>query len=115
MKISLVTVVLFMNVFITSGRAHESTSTTLDSSKKILQVDASCGQCQFGMKGSGCTLAVRINGKSYFVEGTNIDSYGDAHSHDGFCKAIRKAEVQGEIVGDKFKASYFKLLEEQEK
>lgn len=74
-------------------------------------VDASCGQCNFGMKTKkGCDLAVRIDGKSYFVEGTKIDKFGDAHSEDGFCSAVRKAEVSGEIVGDKFVASTFKLL-----
>lgn len=73
-------------------------------------VEASCGQCQFGMKGGGCTLAVRIDGKPYFVEGTDIHKHGDAHAADGFCSAIRRAEVTGEISGDKFKATSFKLL-----
>ena len=80
-----------------------------DPNKKTLLVDAACGECKFGMKGKSCDLAVRINGKSYFVDGTDIDSHGDAHAKDGFCNSIRKAEVQGEIVGDRFKASYFKL------
>jgi len=62
------------------------------------------------MSGSGCTLAVKIDGKPYFVEGTKIDQHGDAHAADGFCLAVRKAEVTGEIVGDKFKATSFKLL-----
>jgi hypothetical protein len=35
---------------------------------KIQIVEASCGQCQFGMKENGCDLAVRIEGKSYFVK-----------------------------------------------
>ena len=83
-----------------------------DKNKKILIVDASCGECQFGMKGQSCDLAVRINGKSYFVDGTSIDEHGDAHAEDGFCKAIRKAKVQGEIQGDRFKATYFMLLPE---
>lgn len=74
-------------------------------------VDASCGQCKFGMKSkSGCDLAVRIHGKSYFVEGTDINQHGDAHAADGFCSAIRKAEVVGEIKGDRFIANSFKLL-----
>ena len=82
-----------------------------DSSKKILTVEASCGQCQFGLKSKkGCDLAVRIDGKAYFVEGTKIDEHGDAHASDGFCETIRKAEVQGEVVNDKFKATYFKVL-----
>ena len=32
---------------------------------KIQIVEASCGQCQFGMKEKGCDLAVRIEGKSF--------------------------------------------------
>lgn len=73
-------------------------------------VEAACGQCQFKMKGHGCELAVRIDGKSYFVDGTSIDSHGDAHANDGFCAAIRKAEVVGSIVDNRFKATSFKLV-----
>lgn len=73
-------------------------------------VEASCGQCQFGMEGHGCDLAVRIDGKSYFVDGSSIDSHGDAHAKDGFCAAIRKAEVVGKVVDNKFKVTSFKLL-----
>jgi hypothetical protein len=86
-----------------------------DSTKKILVVEASCGQCKFQLKDKkGCDLAVRIDGKAYFVEGTSIDDHGDAHADDGFCQAIRKAEVQGKIVNNRFKATYFKLLPEPE-
>jgi len=74
-------------------------------------VEASCGQCQFGMKDKkGCDLAVRIDGKSYFIDGTDIHKHGDAHAEDGFCSAIRKAEVVGEVKDNKFIASSFKLL-----
>jgi hypothetical protein len=76
-------------------------------------VEASCGQCKFGMKAKGCDLAVRIDGNAYFVEGTSIDSHGDAHAEDGFCASIRKAEVIGEIKGDKFFVTYFKLIPKQ--
>ena len=79
-------------------------------------VEVACGQCQFDLKQKkGCDLAVRINGKSYFVEGTKIDDHGDAHAKDGFCNAVRKAEVIGEIINDKFVVSYFKLLPETTK
>lgn len=81
-----------------------------DTTKKIIVAEAACGQCQFGMIAKGCNLAVRINGKSYFVDGTTIDDHGDAHASDGFCEAIRKAEVQGEIVNERFRATYFKLV-----
>ena len=84
--------------------------TVQDPTKKMMVVEASCGECNFQLKGKGCDLAVRIDGKAYFVDGTSIDDHGDAHADDGFCEAIRKAEVQGEIVDNRFKASYFKLL-----
>jgi hypothetical protein len=73
-------------------------------------VEASCGQCQFGMEGHGCELAVRIDGKSYFVDGSSIDSHGDAHANDGFCTAIRKAEVVGKVIDNRFKATSFTVL-----
>jgi len=82
-----------------------------DNPKKQI-VEASCGQCQFGMEGKECDLAVRIDGKSYFVDGTHIDKHGDAHAEDGFCAKVRKAEVVGEIVNNRFKVTYFKLLPE---
>jgi hypothetical protein len=75
-------------------------------------VEASCGQCKFKLTGKSCDLAVRIDGKAYFVDGTKIDDHGDAHAEDGFCEAIRKAEVQGKVVDGRFKATYFKLLPE---
>jgi hypothetical protein len=86
-----------------------------DSTKKTLTVEASCGQCQFGLKGEGCRLAVRIDGKAYFVKGTDIDAHGDAHAKDGFCEAIRSAEVQGEVINDEFVLTYFKLLDQAAK
>ena len=76
-------------------------------------VEAACGQCQFKMEGYGCELAVRIDGKPYFVDGTSIDSHGDAHANDGFCAAVRKAAVVGEIKNNRFVVSSFKLLPEE--
>ena len=73
-------------------------------------VEAACGQCQFRMtEKSGCDLAVKIDGKSYFVDGTTIHDHGDAHADDGFCQAIRQVEVKGEIVDVRFKAESFTL------
>lgn len=75
-------------------------------------VEAACGQCQFDMKGKkGCDLAVRIDGKAYFVEGVKIDDHGDAHAEHGFCNAVRKAEVTGTVKGDKFVATSFRLVD----
>ena len=78
---------------------------------KTKVVEAACGQCQFDMKGSGCDLAIRMEGKSYFVKGTHIDQHGDAHAEDGFCNAIRKAAVKGKIRKGYFFATYFQLTE----
>jgi len=75
-------------------------------------VEASCGQCQFSMEGSGCDLAIRMDDKSYYVEGTDIDDHGDAHASDGFCEAIKKAKVSGRIVDGKFVTSSFKIIHE---
>ena len=84
-----------------------------DSTKKIMTVVASCGKCKLGLPGKTCDLAVRINSKAYYVDGVSIDDLGDAHANDGFCNAIRKAEVQGEIVDNRFKLTYIKLLPEK--
>lgn len=84
-----------------------------DPSQPIQTVEVSCGECQFKLKGKSCDLAVRIDGKAYFVDGTDIDSHGDAHEKDGFCNAIRKAEVQGRLEKNRFIVSYFKLLPEK--
>jgi hypothetical protein len=101
---------LFIVLFLAAGViANAQDSKGKEISSQV--VEASCGQCKFGMKDKkGCDLAVRIDGKSYFVDGTKLDDHGDAHAEDGFCSAIRKAEVTGTIEGDRFKASSFKLL-----
>jgi hypothetical protein len=95
--------------------SQDSTFAKIDPSKKVSIVEASCGQCQFKMLGKGCTLAVRIKGKAYFVDKAHIDGFGDAHAKMGFCNAIRKAKVQGEIVDNKFVPIYFKLIEKNSK
>jgi hypothetical protein len=105
-------ITLFALLFISSlSFGQNAPKRTIDPNKKTLIVEASCGQCQFKMAAKGCTLAVRIDGKSYFVEKADIDEFGDAHAKEGFCNAIRKAKVQGEIVGEKFVASYFEIIE----
>lgn len=92
-----------------------SVATYAQEKQKPQIVEVSCGQCQFGMQSKkGCDLAVRMDGKTYFVEGTKLDEHGDAHAEDGFCNAVRKAEVVGEIKEDKFVVSYFKLLPQKE-
>jgi len=87
------------------------TDSPIKNDTSINQVAAACGQCQFRMtEKSGCDLAVKIDGKSYFVDGTTIHDHGDAHADDGFCRAIRQAEVKGEIIDGRFKAESFTLV-----
>ena len=76
-------------------------------------VELSCGQCQFGLTSQkGCDLAIRIDGQSYFVDGADIDDFGDAHDKDsGFCEVIRKAEDIGDIVDNRFQVASVKLTE----
>ena len=100
--------------FVTSamGQATTSKVTTPDPNKKTQVVDVSCGKCKLGLPGKTCDLAVRIDGKSYYADGATIDNFGDAHATDGFCNAIRKAEVQGEVVDNRFKITYINVLPE---
>ena len=81
--------------------------------EKVQIVEVSCGECNFGLKGKSCDLAIRIDGKAYFVDGTKIDDHGDAHAKDGFCEVIRKAEVKGKIINNRFQVTSFTLLPEQ--
>jgi hypothetical protein len=76
-------------------------------------VELSCGQCQFGLTSQdGCDLAVRIDDKAYFVDGADIDDFGDAHDiNTGFCEVIRTAEVSGAIVNNRFEAQTIELKE----
>ncbi|MCC6233575.1 MAG: glycoside hydrolase family 97 protein [Verrucomicrobiales bacterium] len=76
-------------------------------------VETSCGECQFGMPGAGCDLALRVSGRAYFVDGVHLDSLGDAHAADGLCNAVRHARVTGEVRAGRFHASTFELLPER--
>ncbi|MDP5093603.1 MAG: DUF6370 family protein [Polaribacter sp.] len=82
--------------------------------KEIKQTaEVSCGQCKFGLDSeNGCSLAVRIDEKAYFVDGFEINDFGDAHDeHTGFCEVIRKGEVVGEVINGRFVASSLKLVD----
>jgi hypothetical protein len=99
-----------------SGVAASAQKTTV--TKKITKptiVEAGCGECMFHMKSKGCSLAVKIDGKSYFVDGTSLDDLGDAHGDDGMCNVVRKAEVTGSVVNDRFVSTSFKLLPAEKK
>ena len=103
---------LLVVVAITAGCQRQAVvqqSVAADRVDPGMLVEASCGQCQFGLSGSGCDLAVRIDGKAYYVDGTAIDEHGDAHAADGFCNAVRPARVNGRVEDDRFVATSFEL------
>jgi hypothetical protein len=104
--------VLVLGFSAVSGAQAQSATITAepDKTKKTFLVEAACGQCRLGLPGKSCDLAIRLNQTAYFVDGTSIDSHGDAHARDGFCQAIRQAMVQGEIVNNRFQATYFQLV-----
>lgn len=77
---------------------------------ETILVEASCGQCQFGLPGSGCDLAVRIDGEAYYVDGSSIDDHGDAHGATGLCNAIRQARVEGRVEKGRFVATSVEVL-----
>ena len=114
MKPSWFVMILCVFSFTTVAQVNKDTTLVPDN-KKLMVVEAACGQCQFELSGESCDLAVRINGKAYYVDGTTIDSHGDAHAADGFCNAIRKANVQGDVVNGRFKSTYFQLVAEKPK
>lgn len=87
----------------------EQQSVTAEQYQELV-VEAACGQCQFGLPGQGCDLAIRTEGKTYYVNGIEIDDHGDAHADDGFCNAVRRARVQGSVENGRFVATSFALL-----
>ncbi len=87
----------------------------LDKNKEVLEVETACGTCMFKMEGKTCSLAIKQNGKPYYIDGTDINDHGDAHDKDGFCNSVRKAKVQGKLVGDRFIVTYFDLIKESKK
>ncbi|MEC9092658.1 MAG: DUF6370 family protein [Planctomycetota bacterium] len=105
-------------VFLMTGCVKDDASTTNPTQGSVVaqpgsidaEVEISCGECNFGMEGEGCTLAVRIDGKGYYVEGSSIDDHGDAHAEDGLCNCIRKARVVGKMDNGKFNAKSIKVL-----
>jgi hypothetical protein len=111
MKSLLISGLLLLS-FTVVGQEKKS-SGKFDENKKVYQVLASCGTCNFKMKAPGCPLAIKLEDKYYFVDGTKIDDHGDAHAEDGFCNVVKKAKVQGTIKGDRFTTTYFEIVKEE--
>lgn len=109
-------IIAFFSIISFAVNAQTKTPTKITNK----EVEIACGECQFKMshkdangKSKGCDLAIRIDGKPYFVDGKGIDDFGDAHDEHGFCNAISKAKVTGEIVNGRFKAEKIELLPKQ--
>lgn len=92
----------------------KASSTKTSTIVKNETVEIACGECKFKMEGKGCDLAIRMKGKSYFVDGKSVDDFGDAHDEKhGFCNVIAKAKVSGEIVNGRFKAKTIEILNDK--
>ena len=74
------------------------------------KVEASCGMCNFGMDSRDCSLAIRVGEETFNVKGTGMEDHGDSHANDGFCNAVRIANVKGKISKGKFKSESFALI-----
>ncbi len=105
---------LFLSININS-QVLTKLSAKPDPNKKLITADVSCGECNFDLEGNDCDLAVKIGDKAYYVDGVGIKDYGHPHDKNGFCVAVRKAELQGDIVDGRFKATYFNLLNDKGK
>lgn len=72
--------------------------------------NVSCGMCNFDMTGDDCALAIEVNDKYYYVEGSTLEAHGDAHAEDGLCTVVRQAQVKGSIQHGVFVAEKFEML-----
>ncbi|RZL50804.1 MAG: hypothetical protein EOP00_02450 [Pedobacter sp.] len=107
---------LFLTLFGFVANAQKSTKQQATQQINSKEVEIACGECKFKMAGKSCDLAIRVDGKSYFVDGKSVDDFGDAHDEKhGFCNVISKATVTGEIVNNRFKAKTITLLPEKKK
>ena len=110
---------LFLGFASFTANAQTATQSQTAQQSTVLKdkvVEIACGECKFKMKGKSCDLAIRIDGKSYFVDGKSVDDFGDAHDEKhGFCNVISHAEVTGEIVNNRFKAKTIKLIPKPKK
>jgi hypothetical protein len=110
-----ITFILLLSLFGFAANAQKPVKKAIIQKElKNQTVEIACGECKFKMEGKGCDLAIRIDGKSYFVDGKTVDDFGDAHDEKhGFCNVIAKAKVTGELVNNRFKAKTITLEPEK--
>ena len=51
-----------------------------------------------------------VGKKTFNVKGTGMEDHGDSHAEDGFCNAVRIANVKGKVSKGKFKSESFALI-----
>ncbi|MEK0413955.1 MAG: hypothetical protein RL070_1443 [Bacteroidota bacterium] len=110
MKKCLLLLVILVSFSFTYAQDPAKKKLVFNPNNPTYEVEATCGTCMFKMEGKGCLLAIKFKGKNYFVDGTGLEDHGDAHDKEGFCNAIKKAKVQGNVVKDRFEVSYFELI-----
>lgn len=117
MKKLILTLIIGLSYFAVNAQTTAEKKPEKAVDTKIIKnktAEIACGECKFKMEGKGCDLAIRIDGKSYFVDGKNVDDFGDAHDEKhGFCNVISKATLTGEIVNNRFKAKTITLIPEK--
>jgi hypothetical protein len=69
-----------------------------------------CGKCIFDMTGDACELAIEVDRKYYYVEGTSIHDHGNPDAEGGMCLQKREAEVSGQLKHGVFVAESFELI-----
>ncbi len=85
-----------------AGDAAAVTMAKLDG----VDVEAGCGKCEYGLV-DACALAIKVDGKAYLVDGTDIIS-----DEVGLCGATRPAKVTGEVTDDThFMAKVFEFTD----
>mgnify|MGYP003667059589 CR=1 FL=1 len=75
--------------------------------------EIACGKCIYDMTGDDCDLAVLIDGKHYYVDGSGVSDHGDEHADDGLCETPRKALIKGQIKYGVFLAESVKIITEE--
>ena len=73
-------------------------------------VEVTCGLCKFGLHANECHIAIKLGEGTCFVDGVDAGDPAKMHEPDGYCVAIRKAKVSGEVINNRFKAKSFELL-----
>lgn len=108
--------IILSTALLSACRRDEPTATRPSTQGEVVKLavskdaEAGCGLCIYQMKeAKGCEMAVKIDGKTYMVEGKTMEDLGDPHAPDGLCNVARPVHVEGHIEGDRFIATKIEL------